>query len=94
MTEEDEKIICTKCNKDITENDEDNDTGQYECSECDDTFCDDCTIHFENVDVQFCKDCIDKEYPRESKVVEKIVEKFVEIPKEKIVVMGFSEPIL
>lgn len=89
-----EKALCTRCEKDITEDEEDNNTAQYNCKECDDIFCTDCCVEFENLGAIICKDCINEVYPREEKVVEKVVEKIVKVPKETIKVMGFSEPIL
>ena len=64
------------------------------CDECEDITCHICLISFDNAENDFCKSCIDKVYPREEKVVERVVENIVEVPKETIKVMGFSEPIL
>ena len=94
MDEEEDKVICAKCGKDITGDDEENNTTQYTCEECDDIFCTDCCVEFDNLGAIICKGCIDEVYPRDKEVVEKVVEKIVEVPKEVIKVMGFSEPIL
>lgn len=79
---------CDQCKKDIANSD------SYSCDECGDSnLCESCIItKLESVSV--CKSCVDKAYPREGKTIEKEVIKYVEVPKEKIVVMGFSEPIL
>ena len=92
--DEDDKVLCAKCDKDITEDVEDKGTAQYTCKECNDVFCTDCCVQFDYLTAIICKGCIDKVYPREKEVVEKVVEKVIEVPKEVIKVMGFSEPIL
>lgn len=64
------------------------------CDECGDDYTEpDDVIQFENAGI-ICKKCIDKVYAVKEVIIEKIVEKFVEVPKETIKVMGFSEPIL
>jgi hypothetical protein len=86
----DEKVQCDSCTMDLTEDTD----GQYSCEECDSVFCTDCSVRFEHLDVCICKECIDAAYPREKEVVEKVVEKIVEVPNEPTKPMGFSEPIL
>jgi len=90
----DKKVLCTKCGRDLTKDDRDNNTRQFICEECNDIFCTDCCVQFGNLRTIICKPCVDEVYPREEKVVEKVVEKIVEIPKKTIKGMGFSEPIL
>lgn len=92
--DDEDKVYCNGCKKDITSDDEDKYTNQCECSECEELFCSNCSIYLDCADVDVCKGCIDELYPRERRVVEKIVEKVVEVPKETIRVVGFSEPIL
>jgi len=96
MADEDEsdEISCYSCKRDITGDDADSDTEQFTCEECDELFCIDCCVQFESLTTIICKDCIDEVYPREKEIVEKVVEKIIEVPKETIRVMGFSEPIL
>lgn len=51
------------------------------CDECDYRYCSDCIVEFGNSNI--CKDCINKEYPREVEYKERIVTK--EVPVEKVV---------
>lgn len=82
-----EPTPCPKCGED-TGGEE-----TYGCDECEEVdICEDCSVMLENVSV--CKSCVDDVYPREQKVVEKEIVKYVEVPKETIKVMSFSEPIL
>jgi len=67
--DEEKQVLCAKCGKDITEDNE-----QYTCEECDKIFCTDCCVQFENSSIIICKLCIDEVYPREKEVVEKVVE--------------------
>ena len=92
--ESDEKILCESCEKDLTEDNADNGTGQYTCGECDGIFCADCSVRFKRSDIDICQRCINEAYPREKEVVEKVVEKIVEVPTGIAKPMGFSEPIL
>ena len=83
-----EETFCANCKKD-TQGD------TQECAECsEEELCNNCVVYFENADITICKECIDKQYSVKEKVVEKEVIKYVEVPKEVIKVMGFSEPIL
>lgn len=51
-----------------------------ECQECGDEIPAKELIYFEEADVDLCKRCIDKYYPREKEIVEKVVEKIVDRP--------------
>ena len=74
--------------------DSDEDTWSISCDECSEDYYEpDEVIQFENAGT-ICKKCIDKVYAVKEVVKEKIVEKIIEVPKETIKVMGFSEPIL
>jgi len=90
----------TKKDIDESECDVDDCGGSYEIKGSEeDTFslsCDECSedynepnevVQFENAGV-ICKKCIDEVY------AVKVVEKIIEVPKEIIKVLGFSEPIL
>jgi hypothetical protein len=87
MAEDDEGTqICDICDK------ADEDEEYTECAECGNEVCNNCLVQeLENVDL--CVECLEK---LPNKVVEKIVEKpvMVEVTKEVVRVVGFSEPIL
>jgi hypothetical protein len=70
--EDEEKTLCSRCDKDITNEDEN------DCGECDETFCDDCMVFFSNAD-NVCKNCVDEAYPREKEIQKEYVEKIVEV---------------
>ena len=90
--EDEDRVLCNICKKDITEDDSDNKTSQYTCEECDESVCDGCSIFFDDMGVNICKTCIDKVYPREGKVVEKIVEKYVTVDCSKMTTMSKFNP--
>ena len=60
----------------------------FECNNCEELVCDDCIVEFKTNDI--CKECIDEEYPRETKIITKEVIK--EVPKE--IKVDISEKIL
>lgn len=74
---EDEEDKCENCGK-IFKEDED----QYTCDECkSDYICKTCIVNkLENVNI--CKECVDKAYPRkiEKQVIEKVVYKDIASP--------------
>lgn len=86
MEDDEGNTICAVCEKDMSEEEE------FECAECEETVCENCTIA-ELETVVLCSECL-KKCPVETIEVEKIVEKIIEVPKEVVKVMGFSEPIL
>ena len=77
--------------EDETDDDETDETETedetYECEECGEERCDEDLIQFEGIDTVICKNCIDKNYPRE----EKIVEKKVYISEDSEVKKKFTE---
>jgi hypothetical protein len=86
--DDDGNQICAICE----ETDEDEE--YTECSECGREVCNDCLVQeLENVDL--CTECLAK-CPDKVVEKEKIVEKpvMVEVTKEVVKVVGFSEPIL
>ena len=91
MEDDDGNTICAVCEKNL---DEDYDGETYDCQECDETICEDCIVN-ELEEVILCKDCL-KKIPAMVIEKEKIVEKPVpvEVVREVVRVMGFSEPIL
>lgn len=70
--EEEDKKICDGCKKEV------DDLG--DCSECGLEYCEDCVVEFEEAEIYICKNCINKVYPREKEIVEKIVEREKEEP--------------
>lgn len=69
--------------EDVVEEKEDDEEDLYECEECGEEELDgEDVIFFEALGINICKPCIDKEYPREKEVVEKVVEKKVFVEKE------------
>ena len=60
--------------------DEEDEEEVTECQECGNEVPDEELIYFEEADANICKKCIDKYYPREKEIVEKVVEKIVEKP--------------
>jgi len=64
-----EGYCCAKCEEDFDEED------LYDCDLCGNWICMDCGVQFEpeeKDEVFVCKECIDKEYPREEKIKEVI----------------------
>ena len=75
-----EPTICSICKKE-----QKNDADLYTCLECNNVnVCEDCIVKFDEAGCYYCKSCVDKAYPRESKVEykEKIVEKPVFVDRE------------
>lgn len=77
-----EPVECPFCKREI-KGEEDT----FTCDECDEeNICEKCIIQFESSGNNYCKECIDKAYPRktENKVEykEKVVEKVVYVDKE------------
>ncbi len=83
-------VICGSCWKELTE--DDNEREGWFCEACDgeqeNPLCDKCSVGLGDdgegsSTIILCKKCIDEAYPREEKVVEKIVEKVKLVDKSE-----------
>jgi len=78
-----EPVTCPICKKEI----QDAENHTWECEECrEENVCEDCIIEFEDAGCFYCKNCVDKAYPRSSETKieyqEKIVEKPIYVDKD------------
>lgn len=61
IEEEEDLTRCNNCRKQFPNDD------TYNCEECGEYVCEECIIEFDEVD-NICKKCIDKFYPRSSRI--------------------------
>ena len=89
LNSEDDTYVDDEEDKEV---DDDEEAGVSICDECGEEKENENILSFKNIDFLICKSCIDEIYPRKQDI--KIIEKYIELPKEDMKTIGLNEPIL